>query len=99
MKLIWNKSDRNYIAKSENFVFRLLYQDIGVLGYGKCYGLQVRKTTESKYEYLRISFVISDDGYRAVENCSVDKKIWENRNDILNRAEELLEDNGFNITI
>lgn len=95
MKLIWNECDRDHLAKTENFIFKLSYQDIGVMGYGKCYSLQIREIKSSSFEYLHKSFVIKDDGSRAVEKYSVDEKLWRNIFDIISRAEEILEANGF----
>jgi len=95
MKLTWNNSDRDYIAKTKNFIFKLTYQDIGVMGYGKCYSLQVREIKSSSFEYLHKAFVTKDDGSIAIERYSVDKKLWVNLIDMLNRAESILEDNGF----
>lgn len=94
-KLNWKKSDRHYISRKDNFVFRLSYQNIGVYGIGKCYSLQVRQATEIEFKYIDYAFVISTDGYDCVNKYSVDKKLWNKIEEILCRAEIILEDNMY----
>jgi hypothetical protein len=94
-KLNWKKSDKHYVSKKDNFIFRLKYDDIGVYGSGKCYSLQVRQVTETDFKYISYAFVIRSDGYNCINKSSVDRKLWNNIEEILHRTEMILEDNMY----
>ena len=94
-QLSWKSTDKDYIAKSGDLVFRLKYQDIGVYGFGKCYSLQIRKISETEYKYLSYAFIIKSDGYEIELKKSVCNTLWSGIKEILLKTEEILSDNMY----
>lgn len=84
---------QNFIAKSGDFVFILKRGDVGVYGSGKCYYLQVRKLSETKPHYLATFWLKNDghDGYRD----GVDGKLWDDIQEIQDRATEILKNHFY----
>lgn len=96
-KLDWNRSNNNYITRVGDFVFRLNYQNIGVYGFGKCFGLQVRRIDESEFKYLNYTFVVKSDGHHIEKKYSVGGIIYDEEqiDIILSIAEVFLKHNMY----
>ena len=93
----WKKvTDRDYVAKEGDFVFRLHEIDIGVYSMGEAWVLQVRRNDESEFKSLGVAFwTVSDGGYETWRQKSVDRKLWKVGREMFKRAEEILKGFGY----
>ena len=74
----WKQINFDWVFSSDDFVFRLHRQKIGIYGMGVAYVLQVRKRTETKFEHVGYSFWIkSDGGHESYKENSVYGELWE----------------------
>lgn len=98
MKLHWEYAGNDVAAKTDDLVFRLHEKYITDKKYSgkdfQTYQLQVRKRDNTSFKDLGYTFYMRVH-FPDYERISVDKKSWLDINQVINRAEEILEVLGF----